>query len=112
MGRLPGAMLDLHAGWTRRVPTAQVNGVLREAQGERPPLRGVGRFLYGTQVSTGPPTFVLFGGRAPDAGYRRFLENRLRRTFGFDGVPVRLRFRAKRRAKGAGKPGRSTRTRS
>ena len=112
VGRLPGAMLDLHAGWTRRVPTAQVNGVLREAQGERPPLRGVGRFLYGTQVSTGPPTFVLFGGRAPDAGYRRFLENRLRRTFGFDGVPVRLRFRAKRRAKGAGKPGRSTRTRS
>ena len=100
VGRLPGALLDVHASWTRRAPTTRVNDVLQEAQGERPPPRGTGRFLYGTQVAAGPPTFVLFGGRAPDRGYERFLENRLRRTFRLEGVPIRIRFRAKRRKRG------------
>jgi GTP-binding protein len=95
--RLPGVLLETHAGWARRVPTTRVNEVLQQAQGERPPPRGTARFLYGTQVSSGPPTFVLFGGGAPGVGYQRFLENRLRREFGFRGVPIRLRFRAKRR---------------
>src|SRR5256886_10415932 len=54
-----------------RSPTTRVNEVLQEAQGERPPPRGTGRFLYGTQVAAGPPTFVLFGGRGPDRGYER-----------------------------------------
>src|SRR5437588_160841 len=97
VGRLPKALLDVHGGWTRRVPTTRVNQVMREAQGDRPPPRGTGRFLYGTQVAAGPPTFVLFGGRAPDRGYERFLENRLRRTLRLEGVPIRMRFRAKRR---------------
>src|SRR2546430_16817070 len=83
-----------------RSPTTRVNEVLQEAQGERPPPRGTGRFLYGTQVAAGPPTFVLFGGRGPDRGYERFLENRFRRTFGLEGVPIRIRFRAKRRKRG------------
>ena len=48
---------------------------------------------YATQVSSGPPTFVIFGGAAPDAGYQRFIENRLRQEFGFGGVPIQLRFR-------------------
>lgn len=100
--RLPAVLLALHERWSKRIPTAEVNRVLGEAQGERPPPQGTGRFLYGTQVSAGPPTFVLFGGKAggtgPDRPYQRFLENRIRREFGFEGVPVRLRFRAKRRA--------------
>ncbi len=97
VARLPGLLLEQHARWARRVPTAEVNRVLQEAQGERPPPRGTPRFRYGTQTSAGPPTFVLFGARAPEPGYRRFLENRLRRAFGLDGIPVRLKFRAKRR---------------
>ncbi len=91
----------LHERWSKRIPTAGVNRVLEQAQGERPAPLGIGRFLYGTQVSSGPPTFVLFGGKAggsaPHATYQRFLENRIRREFGFEGVPVRIRFRAKRR---------------
>jgi predicted GTPase len=40
--------------------------------------------------------------REPPAGYRRYLENRLRRTFGFEGVPIRMQFRPRRRtARGA-----------
>jgi GTPase len=95
--RVAPALLDIHARWSLRVPTAEVNRVLQEAQAQRPPPRGSPRFRYGTQVSSGPPTFVLFGGNAPEAGYRRFLENRLRAAFAFWGVPLRLAFRPRRR---------------
>ena len=78
-----------------RVPTAEVNRIVEAAQRERPaPARA--RYRYATQVASRPPTFVLFGAGPPDPTYQRFLENRLRREFGFDGVPIRLRFRAKR----------------
>ena len=95
--RLPPMLLDLRARWGERIPTAKVNEVVQQAQRERPTPRGAGTIHYATQVSAGPPTFVLFGGKEPDAGYRRFLENRLRREFGFAGVPLRLRFRERRR---------------
>jgi GTP-binding protein len=95
--RLPPVLVNLHERWGRRVATARVNEVLQRAQRERPTARGIGTIHYGTQVSAGPPTFVLFGGREPYAGYRRFLENRLRRTFELGGVPIRLRFRPRRR---------------
>ena len=97
VGRLPAELLRTHASWSTRTPTTKVNEVLQQAQDERPPLRGSPRYRYGTQVSAGPPTFVLFGGRAPGTGYQRYLENRIRRAFDLRGVPVRLRFRAKRR---------------
>lgn len=92
VARLPGAILGVHRGWNHREGTASVNEVLRAAQGERPAPAGA-RYRYATQVSAGPPTFVLFGGRTPGPNYERFLENRIRRAFGLDGVPVRLRFR-------------------
>jgi GTP-binding protein len=95
VGKLPPALLAVHERWSTRVPTAEVNRVVEAAQSERPaPARA--RYRYATQVSSGPPTFVLFGGAPPDPSYQRFLENRLRREFGFEGVPVRLRFRPKR----------------
>src|SRR5262249_4495859 len=58
-------------------------------KGKRPKL------FYATQVAVAPPTFVFF---ARDAGsvhfsYRRYLENRLRETFGYLGTPIRLVFR-------------------
>jgi GTP-binding protein len=96
--RLPASLVDLRGRWSHRVGTAEVNAALEAAQGERPAPRGV-RFRYGTQVSAGPPTFVLFGGGAPNASYERFLEGRLRRAFAFEGVPIRLRFRARRRGR-------------
>jgi GTP-binding protein len=104
VGRLPQVLMLQHGRWTRRVPTAEVNGVLERAQDERPPPRGITRFRYGTQVSTGPPSFVLFGGRVPDPSYRRFLENRLRRAFDLDGIPIRMRFRPRKGARLGGAP--------
>jgi GTP-binding protein len=96
--RLAPLLLDLHARWNLRVPTAKVNDLVQGAQRERPTPRDTGTLHYATQVGAGPPTFVIFGGgKEPDAGYRRYLENRLRREFAFQGVPIRLRFRARRR---------------
>jgi GTP-binding protein len=101
--RLPPLLMDLHARWTRRVPTAKVNEVLQEAQAQRPTPRNAGNLHYATQVGSGPPSFVIFGGsREPDPGYQRFLENRLRRAFEYDGVPIRITFRPRTRGS---KPG-------
>jgi GTP-binding protein len=95
--RLPPVLADLHARWSSRAPTAKVNEVVQRAQGERPTPRDAGTIHYATQVTAGPPSFVLFGGRAPDAPYRRFLEHRLRAAFDLAGVPIRLTFRPRRR---------------
>lgn len=101
--RLPPLLMELHGRWGRRVSTAKVNEVLQEAQAQRPTPRNAGNLHYATQVGSGPPAFVIFGGsRQPDPSYQRYLENRLRRTFGYDGVPIRLTFRP--RTRGA-KPG-------
>jgi GTP-binding protein len=91
--RAAALLLEVHDRWLRRAPTATVNEVLQAAQGVRPAPGGV-RYRYGTQVSAGPPTFALFGGRPPGSAYERFLEHRLRAAFELDGVPVRIRFRA------------------
>jgi GTP-binding protein len=99
VNRLPQVLMLQHGRWSRRVSTSEVNRVLEQAQDERPPLRGITRFRYGTQVSAGPPSFVLFGGKVPDPGYRRFLENRFRRAFDLEGIPVRMKFRARKGAR-------------
>jgi GTP-binding protein len=97
--RLPAVLLDLHQRWTSRATTSTVNEVLHRAQRERPTPRGAGSLHYATQVSTGPPAFVVFGGgKEPDRGYRRYLENRLRSELDLEGVPIKLRFRARRGA--------------
>jgi GTPase len=95
------ALLRVHEAWTKRVPTSEVNRVLQSALAATPPPRDTGRIRYATQVSSGPPSFVVFGSREPSASYRRYLEGALRRAFGFDGVPVRLSFRVREpRSKG------------
>jgi len=93
--RVLPALVAVHDAWVRRVPTSKVNRVLQAAVAATPPPRQMGSIKYGTQVGVGPPAFVLFGTREPTPSYRRYLEGSLRRAFGFDGVPVRLSFRAK-----------------
>ncbi len=96
--RLPPLLLDLHSRWTTRAPTSVVNDVIQAAQRERPTPRLTGNLHYATQVSTAPPTFVIFcGARAPAPTYQRYVENRLRAVLRLEGVPIRLRFRPKER---------------
>jgi len=89
-------------GWETRVPTSRLNAFLAQLVQSHPhPVRGgkQPRILFGTQATTKPPTFVLFTTGFLEAGYRRFIERRLREEFGFEGTPVRvnLRVREKRR---------------
>jgi GTP-binding protein len=101
----------------RRVRTAEFNRLLSEAtfRNEPPPVKGRRpKLFYGTQAMTEPPTFVIFA-RNADAvhfSYRRYLENRLRESFGFMGTPLRLVFREREREPKRGAPRARTRTRS
>jgi GTP-binding protein len=79
------------------VPTSEVNRILQRAQGEHPPPRVAGRLLYGTQVASAPPRFVIFSGGPVPRNYAKFLENRLRAELGFEGVPIRISFRRRRK---------------
>ncbi len=96
VSRIPPLLMNLHERWSSRAATSTVNEIVQDAQRERPTPRNTGNLHYATQVSAGPPTLVIFGGaRPPDPGYQRYLENRLRRELDLDGVPIRLRFRAR-----------------
>ena len=98
--RLMSAVVEAHAVWNRRVPTAALNRFLAATTSANPPPALRGRRLrldYMTQPKSRPPTFVLFGSRTstlPDA-YRRYLVNGLRERFGLPGTPIRLMLRTK-----------------
>ncbi len=100
--RLVPAIERSLASWDRRVPTGKLNAFLGELVAAHPhPLRGgkQSRILFATQASTRPPRFVIFATGFIEAGYRRFIERRLRETFGFEGTPIEIsvRVREKRR---------------
>ena len=83
------------------MPTSKLNAFLGTLVAAHPhPVRGgkQPKILFGTQAGIKPPTFVLFTSGFLEAGYRRFIERRLREEFGFEGTPVRvnLRVRTKR----------------
>ena len=100
---VPALELALES-WDTRISTGRLNTWLKEVVAATPPpVRGgrQPRILFATQATARPPTFVLFTTGFLEAGYRRFLERRLRETFGFDGSPVRInvRVREKRKAR-------------
>jgi GTPase len=100
VGKLVPALEAALGSWHKRIPTGQLNGWLTEvAAATPPPVRGgkQPRILFATQASARPPTFVLFTTGFLEAGYRRFLERRLRETFGFEGSPIRINVRVRER---------------
>jgi GTP-binding protein len=95
MSRLLPTALEVVGQRRTRVPTNELNRMLREAFLERPPPSYKGRRLvlrYATQAASETPTIVLFVNDVNllHFGYRRFLENRLRERFGFAGNPLRI----------------------
>lgn len=85
---------------SRRISTGLLNDVLREAILTNEPPSKNGKRLkiyYVTEVSSNPPTFVIFvnDDTLMHFSYRRYLENALRRSFDFEGTPVRLIIRNK-----------------
>jgi GTPase len=100
LDRLMTAVMESHAVWNRRAPTAALNRFLADAVAAHPPPAARGRRLrldYITQPKARPPTFVLFSSRAsalPET-YRRYLINGLRESFALPGTPIRLTLRTK-----------------
>ena len=100
--RLVPAIEAALAGWETRVPTGRLNAWLTEVVAATPPPARGGRppkILFATQAGTAPPHFVLFTTAFLDAGYRRFLERRLREEFGFTGSPIRLSMRLREKGR-------------
>jgi GTP-binding protein len=84
----------------KRTATAAVNNVIQQAAAShnRPRNRSQQlKIFYATQAETNPPTFVLFTNNAKliNFSYKRYLENQLRRAFGFTGTPLRLIFKTR-----------------
>ena len=87
-----------------RVPTGVLNEVIQEAAAANEPPSPGGRrlkILYASQPSVCPPHFVIFVNDETlvHFSYKRYLENALRRAFGFSGTPVKLTFRGKKEEK-------------
>ena len=98
LDRVLEAAVDIWGERRKRISTGELNRLVSVAaerqavpmvKGRRPKL------FYATQVAVAPPTFVFFAREAGSVhfSYRRYLENRLREAFGFDGTPIRLVFR-------------------
>jgi len=84
----------------KRLPTAAVNSVVQQAvAAHNLPRSGTKqlKILYATQAEVNPPTFVFFVNDAKliHFSYRRYLENKLRQSFGFTGTPLRLVFKTR-----------------
>jgi len=101
LGSLMPLVMRVAGNLDRRIGTAQLNTVIRDATYAHQPPNHSGRPLriyYAAQVSTHPPLFI-FHCNDPDLltnSYKRFLENTLRANFDFEGVPLTLEFRARR----------------
>jgi GTPase len=102
--RLVPALELALAGWETRVPTGRLNGWLSAlVAATPPPVRGgkQPKILFATQAGIRPPHFVLFTTGFLQAGYRRFIERRLREEFGFQGSPVHLSMRLRQKNTGS-----------
>ncbi len=88
---LPALEASIDAYHTR-IPTRQVNDVIRRAQQAQPGPHGA-RVLYATQGAADPPTFTLFANKTLPASYLRYLERMLREEFNLEATPIKLRVR-------------------
>jgi GTP-binding protein len=94
-----------------RISTADLNRWLQDVAEKHPPsmaIKGASRkpnkLFYASQVAVGPPVVVVFctDPTSIQTSYVRFLENRLRESFGFEGTPVRVRLRERSRSERKG----------
>lgn len=100
LDRLLPRIESAHEQWTHRVPTARLNGWLGEAVAATAPPMFRGRpvrLRYATQPRAEPPTFRIFGTGEVPPSYVRYLERRLRESFGFQGTPLDVAVRVRTR---------------
>ena len=96
---MPQAM-EVYNQRNKRIPTAELNNAVQQVlAAHTPPHKGFQllKFFYTTQAEVNPPTFVFFVNDATlmHFSYQRYLENQLRKNFGFEGTPLRLIFKTR-----------------
>lgn len=103
-GTIMSEVEKLMAQYTKRVSTADLNRVFKEAvESHHAPLASGRRvkFYYATQVAIKPPSFVIFTNQPEGIhfSYDRYLSNKLREAFGFSGTPIKLMYRGRERSR-------------
>ncbi len=96
------------AAYRARVPTGELNRFFEAALETHPPPTSGGRaprLFFITQAETSPPLFVIIASAPAKIhfSYRRYVANQIRKTFGLEGVPVRVKYKERRRRE-KGKP--------
>jgi GTP-binding protein len=104
--RLPELIFRVQAERERRIATGEVNRVLGDLVAQNAPPQQPGeevKLLYASQIGTRPPTFAIVCNRPHDVpeGYQRYLANGFRAAWGFEGVPLRLKFTARGAKRGS-----------
>ncbi len=92
VNRLWPTLQEAVGAYRTRIPTRDVNKVIRAAQSAQPAPHGA-KVLYATQGATDPPTFTLFANRELPSTYMRYLERSLRESFDLGATPIKLRVR-------------------
>lgn len=92
--------MEVYENKTKKIATSKLNEAMQPEIEKNPPPSLKGKLIkikYMLQVPTPSPTFVFFCNlpQYVQESYQRFLENRIREHFGFDGVPITLFFRQK-----------------
>ena len=100
--RLLGKIDKVRQCFDKRVGTGQLNRFFETVLESHPPPIHAGRaprFYYITQASTRPPTFVIVTSHPDNIhfSYQRYVINAIRKSFGFEGVPIRVYYRRKDR---------------
>ncbi len=95
LDRLLEAVRYVSAQLRQKIPTAILNRTLHDAVERRQPVSAAGhrlKFFYATQTREAPPTFLLFVNRGElfSPPYRKYLENEIRKAFGYEGCPLVL----------------------
>jgi len=107
LGELFDTIAKVSESFHRRIGTGELNRFFEQVLETRPPPTSGGRaprLYYITQAETSPPVFVVLAS-SPEAvhfSYQRFVVNQLRQHFGFDGVPIRVVYRERRRGRAKG----------
>ncbi|MBI5531457.1 MAG: ribosome biogenesis GTPase Der [Deltaproteobacteria bacterium] len=104
VGTLLRKLAEVQANFRKRIPTGELNRFFEKVLATHPPPTSGGsapRLFYITQAEASPPLFVVMS-NAPAAvhfSYQRYVTNQIRKHFGFEGVPVRVAYREKRKHK-------------
>lgn len=102
VGKLVSTIIKVADAYRGRVSTGALNRFFEQVLANRPPPTSGGkapRLFYITQAETSPPLFVVMASDPEKLhfSYQRYVQNQLRKSFGFEGVPVRVKYKARRR---------------